>query len=146
MSQLNQLTELRRYTEMQYILLGDLRELLEGRPGLNQRNWLLTTLDALLETLPAQFSLKEEGGYMTEVTDEFPSWQTSVDELQREHEPLCETLQELRDRVAVGSAYKQVAQIVRDDLTQWMNRLMNHEAKETQLFFNSVNLEVGVGD
>ena len=55
----DQVSQLGRYTQMQYILLGDLREVLESRPGLSERNWMLTILDALLETLPTQFSLRE---------------------------------------------------------------------------------------
>ena len=120
----DQISQLGRYAEMQYILLGDLREVLESRPGLAERNWMLTILDALLDTLPTHFSLKEEGGY----------------------KPLVKTLDELRTRVAEGSQYKQVAQVVCDDLDSWMKRLQQHERTECQLFQDSVNLEVGVGD
>lgn len=134
------------YTEMQYILLGDLREVLEGGPTLAERNWLLTILDALLETLPTQFDLKEEGGYLSEVLEAFPYWEPQVEELRREHGPLCESLQTLRDRVFTGSEYKQVAQVVRDDLRDWMERLTHHDSVECRLFQDAVNLEVGVGD
>jgi len=139
-------TPLGYYTEMQYILLGDLREVLEGTPSLSERNWLLTILDALLETLPTQFDLKEEGGYLSEVLDAFPYWQSQVEQLRQEHGPLCESLQKLRDRIFSGSEYKQVAEVVRDDLREWMERLTRHDTKECRLFQDSVNLEVGVGD
>lgn len=136
-----------QYTEMNYILLGDLREILESRrPGLAERNWLLTILDALLESLPAQFSLKEQGGYMTEVLEAFPYWENEVERLRSEHTPLVETLSDLRERVATGSEYKQVAQIVRDDLADWMERLMKHNSTECRLYQTAINLEVGVGD
>lgn len=141
-----QISRLGRYTEMQYILLGDLREVLESRSGLAERNWMLTILDALLDTLPTQFSLMEEGGYMTEVLDAFPNWENEVEELRLEHTTLCDQLSELRSRVAEGSQYKQVAQIVRDELAAWMKCLQNHNHQECRLFQTSVNLEVGVGD
>ncbi len=142
----DQISQLGRYAEMQYILLGDLREVLESRPGLAERNWMLTILDALLDTLPTHFSLKEEGGYMTEVVEAFPYWEPTVERLRSEHKPLVKTLDELRTRVAEGSQYKQVAQVVCDDLDSWMKRLQQHERTECRLFQDSVNLEVGVGD
>lgn len=142
----NPISQLGRYAEMQYILLGDLREVLESRPGLAERNWMLTILDALLDTLPKHFSLREEGGYMTEVLKEFPYWEPAVEQLRSEHQPLVQTLSELRERVASGSRYKQVAQVVRDDLASWMAQLQRHENIECRLFQDSMNLEVGVGD
>jgi hypothetical protein len=139
-------SKLGQYSQMQYILLGDLREVLESRSTLSERNWMLTILDALLETLPTQFSLKEEGGYMTDVLEDFPSWGSQVESLRCEHGPLCEQLSDLRDRVASGSQYKQVAETVRAELADWMNCLQNHDQKECSLFLNAANLEVGVGD
>lgn len=135
-----------QFTEMQYILMGDLRELLETPVSKFQRNWLLTILDALLETLPQQFRIKEEGGYMTEVVEAVPYWDAEVEKLRGEHGPLCETLRDLRTRVAEGSQFKEVAEIVRLDLQRWVERMTAHDHHESQLFQNSVNLEIGVGD
>lgn len=140
------ISQLGRYTEMNYILLGDLREALDSSLGLAERNWLLSILDALLQSLPAQFSLKEEGGYMEEVLDAFPYWDRQVEQLRSEHAPLVETLTVLRGRIATGSEFKQVAQIVKDDLADWMERLFRHESRECRLFQNAMNVEVGVGD
>lgn len=142
----NQVSQLGRYTEMQYILLGDLREVLESRPGLSERNWMLTILDALLETLPAQFDLREQGGYMTDVLEAFPYWENEVEQLRSEHGTLCTTLQDLRNRVNAGSQYKQVAEVVRTELASWIQCLRNHNRHECRLFQNAVNLEIGCGD
>ena len=142
----DQVSQLGRYTQMQYTLLGDLREVLESRPGLSQRNWMLTILDALLETLPTQFSLREEGGYMTEVLEAFPYWEDEVEKLRSEHTTLCSSLQDLRDRVHAGSQYKQIAEVLRSELAAWMKCLNDHNSHECRLFQTSVNLEVGCGD
>ncbi|MFK7818407.1 MAG: hemerythrin domain-containing protein [Planctomycetaceae bacterium] len=138
--------KLGQYTQMQYILLGDLREVLESRPTLSERNWMLSILDALLDTLPTQFSLREEGGYMTDVLEDFPSWGSQVERLRCEHGPLCDQLRTLRDRVASGSQYKQVAETVRFELRDWMACLQDHEQKECSLFLTAANQEIGVGD
>ncbi len=40
------------YTALEYILLGDLRDLLEEPADHFTRSWLVAVLDALLDTLP----------------------------------------------------------------------------------------------
>ena len=97
--------KLRRYTELEYILIGDLRDLLEEPLEDENIGWLLTVLDALLDTLPVEFELKEEGGYLEEVLEEFPNWPVHVSNLRNNHEHLCGSLQELRDRIATQTPY-----------------------------------------
>ena len=139
-------SQLGRYSELEYILLGDLRELLESRPSREHRAWLLAILDALLETLPEEFSLKEAGGYMADVLDTFPHWEDEVRNMQREHEPLCASLAELRERVASGNDYRRIARLVGQDLREWMERLLHHNREECRLFQAAANLEIGGSD
>src|SRR5579872_2956860 len=55
------------YSSLEYILLGDLRDLLEEPVDDESRKWLLAVLDTLLDTLPREFDLEDEDGYMSEV-------------------------------------------------------------------------------
>ena len=84
------------YTALEYILLGDLRDLLEEPADQFTRSWLIAVLDALLDTLPRQMALKESSGYLSEVLDEYPSWYRHVEDLQNE--------QRLLGVVAAGAA------------------------------------------
>src|SRR5579872_2003110 len=87
---------LERYTSLEYILLGDLRDILEEPPDVESRHWLLAVLDALLETLPREFDLEDDEGYMSEVLARYPSWSGQVERLHRDHESLFTKLTELR--------------------------------------------------
>src|SRR5260221_8654966 len=58
---------LEQYTSLEYILLGDLRDILEESLDRESRRWLIAVLDALLETLPREFDLEEHDGYMAEI-------------------------------------------------------------------------------
>ena len=58
---------LEEYSTLEYILLGDLRDLLYEPPDEETCRWLLAVLDALLETLPREFDLKQQDGYLMEV-------------------------------------------------------------------------------
>jgi hypothetical protein len=134
------------YTALEYILLGDLRDLLEEPADQYTRRWLVAVLDALLETLPLQMALKESRGYLNEVLDEYPSWYRHVEELQNEQRLLELSLQALRDRLETDSPYERVAMRVNSTVRQWMNRLTAHRRHETRLLQTAMNLECGCGD
>jgi hypothetical protein len=135
-----------KYTSLEYILLGDLRDLLEERPDAETRKWLLAVLDALIDTLPREFDLEDEDGYMSEVLERHPNWSNQVARLHREHEQLYMKLKELRGRIACDHWIAPIANEVRRDLREWLLSLTAHHRSETRLIQNSVNLEVGVGD
>jgi hypothetical protein len=137
---------LQKYSSLEYILLGDLRDLLEDPVDAENRRWLLAVLDALLETLPREFDLEEEDGYMSEVLERFPNWMQQVERLQRDHEQLFAKLKELRGRIAGGNWLAPIANEVRRDLREWILTIVAHNRNETRLVQTAMNLEVGVGD
>lgn len=137
---------LQQYSSLEYILLGDLRDLLEEPPDFENRKWLLAVLDALLETLPREFDLEDEDGYMNEVLERFPNWTGQVDRLHRDHEQLFGKLKELRGRIGRGSWIAPIANEVRRDLRDWVLTITAHNRNETRLVQTAMNLEVGVGD
>jgi hypothetical protein len=134
------------YTALEYILLGDLRDLLEEPTDQYTRRWLVAVLDALLDTLPRQMALKESSGYLNEVLDEYPSWYRHVEDLQNEQRLLVLSLQALRDRLETPGPYQRDAARVKTAVRQWMNRLMAHRRHETRLLQTAMNLEIGCGD
>ena len=84
---------LEEYTVLKYILVGDLRDVLEEPANRYTRGWLVAVLDALLDTLPREMAIKEASGYLHEVLDEYPSWYRHVEELQNEERLLFLSLQ-----------------------------------------------------
>jgi len=62
------------YAAMEYILLSDLRDLLEEPADDMTRKWLRAVLDALLKTLPWELELQDAGGYLSEVLEQYPNW------------------------------------------------------------------------
>ena len=137
---------LRHYTELEYILIGDLRDLLEEPIDAENARWLLAILDSLLETLPVEFELKESGGYLNGVLEVYPNWHSQVVNLQSEHEPLCRRLCELRERIAEQDEVEEIAVQLRHDLRDWMHSLIAHNRHESRLLQTAINLEVGCGD
>ncbi|MBI3861389.1 MAG: hypothetical protein HY290_05795 [Planctomycetia bacterium] len=134
------------YSSLEYILLGDLRDVLEERPDRESRRWLIAVLDALLETLPREFDLEDADGYMSEVLERYPSWSTQVDRLHSEHDQLFAKLKELRGRVECDTWIAPIANEVRRDIREWTLKLIAHRRGETRLVQTAMNLEVGTGD
>lgn len=139
-------TDLRLCTEFEYILLGDLRDLLEDPPSDENRNWLLAVLDALVDTLPKEFALKSRDGYLSDVLLEFPNWDREVDRLEEQHVRLYKRLRQLRDRVVMGHPLELIAERLRGDLEEWMESFKTLHHQERELVMEAVNLEVGTGD
>lgn len=137
---------LKQWATLEYILLGDLRDVLEEPPSAETRRWLLAVLDALLDILPREIELKEADGYLSEVLDEFPNWAGLVDGLREEHDLLFEKLKELRHHIAGHTPFAAIAHEVRLDLREWMRMLTAHHRHETRLLQTAINLEVGCGD
>ena len=131
---------------LEYILLGDLRDLLEETPDEQNRRWLREVLDALLVTIPREFALRQQGGYLAEVVERHPNWESHVNGLRGEKEELYEKLRECRDRVARHVSYARIANELRRDLKDWMNSLVAHHRHERRLVQAAFNMEVGAGD
>lgn len=139
-------TDLRKCCEFEYILIGDLRDLLEDAPTEENRRWMLAVLDALLATLPMEFALKSEDGYLSYVLDEFPNWHTAVERLEQQHAALHRRLRQLRDRLLTRARLQEVAERLRIELEAWIDAFTELHRQERQLVFAAANLEVGAGD
>jgi hypothetical protein len=131
---------------LEYILLGDLRDLLEETFDEHTQPWLVAVLDALLDALPREQHLKTNPGYLQEVLEEYPSWYRHVESLRHEHEDLYRNLRRLRDGVALRETFEEAADRARADLRDWMVALVAHHRHETRLIQTAINLEVGTGD
>ena len=129
-----------------YILLGDLRDLLEEPANEETSNWLRAILDTLLETLPHGETAEAPGDYMSEVLSRYPSWFAQVNRLQQEHRTLYANLRHLRDRISQHRPFAEIAQQLRQELRAWMNTMIAHHRHENRLLMTAMTLEVGAGD
>lgn len=128
---------------LEYILLGDLRDLLDEPANDLACQWILAVLDALLETLPRDRELRAQGGYLSEVVEEFPNWTPLVDRLYQEKIELYAKLSDLRNRIAQRAPFASVLHEVRDDLRGWMTSFIAHHRHERRIVQSAFNIDVG---
>jgi hypothetical protein len=129
--------------ELEYLLLGDLRELLDDPETLQTRRSLLMILDHLLVNLPRQLQLKLEGGYMAEILAEFPAWQREVDALLSEDQRCNSAIAKLHDRVSRELSWLPLAGEVRESLDVWMELLNEIRKKEQRILQTAYTLDLG---
>ncbi|MCC7424720.1 MAG: hypothetical protein IT428_31000 [Planctomycetaceae bacterium] len=132
--------------QWEYLLLGELRELIADPPTELTRRALAMVLDALFDLLPARFDSEEHGGYLTDVTGRFPHWQDQVDALRVEHGLLYEELRDLRSSVEDPEMVRKHSARLLSATEDWMDRVRTHEREERRLQQIATNLTVGVGD
>jgi hypothetical protein len=132
--------------QWEYLLLGELRELIADPPTELTRRAMAMVLDALFDLLPARFDSEEHGGYLTDVTRRFPHWQDQVDALRVEHGLLYEELRELRASVEDADRFRTHSARILEATAEWMDRVRTHEREERRLEQIACNLTVGVGD
>ena len=139
---------IQEYSDLEYMLLGDLRELLEQPlDDAENRRWLIAILDELTKTLQCEFSLEEDGdGYMSEVLEVWPNWSGQVDRLLREHDSLCSQLKRLRYRLAEALPLNEAAESLGDQLRDWMATLIAHHRHENRLVQDAFLFDFGEGD
>ena len=138
--------DLRQCYEFEYILIGDLRDLLENPPDDENRRWLVAVVDALLDTVPREFALKSEEGYLADVLDEFPNWDSEVARLEQQYAVLCSRLALLRERIVTRHRLQEISERLQIELEAWMDAFARLHREEQQLVLSAANLEVGAGD
>jgi hypothetical protein len=141
-----QAAQLRRCTELEYLLLGDLREMLEEPVTPQGRNWMLAVVDTLLDMLPHEHRLKSVDGYLSEVLTEFPNWTGHVDRLEAQHYDLYDRLSDLRDELEVETRDRTAANVLRYSLQEWMEAFVEHRRRESELLQSAMCTDIGGGD
>lgn len=139
---------LRACVEMEHLLLGELRELLDEQPDAIVTGWVLAVLDTLLELLPDSFAYEEHDGYLTDLKKLFPTWDNEVARLESERSVLYGRLRRLRRRIRrrVRGRFGQPAGLNQSDigeLRDWVDQLERHDHEQTDLQQAAWNLEIG---
>ncbi|MCA9058433.1 MAG: hypothetical protein KDA85_08040 [Planctomycetaceae bacterium] len=130
--------------ELEYLLLGDLQELMEEQLDETNRRWLLAVLDTLVEISDRHIRLADEsGGYLSELLNEFPNWDRRVDRLRERRLRVNDSIRELRDRIDSREDVSAVAVRIRVDIREWICEYMEQRRHEIQLMQTAYNWEIG---
>ena len=126
---------------LEYLLLGDLTDLLSEGYDEENRKWILVVLDGLLDAIPAE-KRRERFSKLRAAYPDAPGMLQALMQLESEHDAMIYQLQRLRNRVAWRLSLLDVvaAEVVRD-LTRWLVTFQNFCQREHRLdYFEVANI------
>lgn len=129
--------------DLEYLLLGDLRELLDEPQTAQTRRSILVILNRLLLNLPRQLALACEDGYMSEVLEQRPNWHRKIEALHGANLACISALDESRNRVMRDSPLVAIADELSCNLRHWTQSLVAIREHETRLLQNAFTLDIG---
>ena len=129
------------------MLLGDLRDILDETPDETSKRWLLSVLDVLVQLMPRERHIHDEnGGYMSEVLEQFPGWSRKVLGLHLKKLHLDYALRTCRDRIRQETSWVAVADQLGCELRDWMHLFRELHQAESSLIMDAMLLDIGTGD
>lgn len=124
--------------------------LLEDLPRLEQSmgrdSWaqaLCAELKEMRTNLLEHFRTEEEGGYMETIRTDNPRLETRVAHLAEEHRCLAGDLDQI---IGAAGDMVRLEQELSSRLQQWIAKLRDHEARETDLVQDAFNQDIGNKD
>ena len=130
-------------TEM-FIIQSGTVELLKSIGGETR---VLATLDVLSNMLNAQTASDQDtSSLLTEIRRDDPRLGPRVDRLRDEHADLQIAITSLRDQLAPDAGIPVDTSDIRDRLASLARRLRAQRARESDLVYEAVNIDLGVGD
>jgi len=114
-----------------------------------ERTWLhrvLAALDVLSAMLDSQAAGDEAQSLLTEIRREDPRLAPRVDRLRAEQADLRIAITSLRDQLAPDATVPVDTADIRDRLASLARRLRAQRARESDLVYEAVNVDLGVSD
>jgi hypothetical protein len=130
--------------------LHALEDALDAPTPRRERTWLhrvLSTLDVLSDMLDAQAARDQDtGSLLTEIRRDEPRLGPRVDRLRAEQADLRIAITSLRDQLAPAAAVPVDTADIRDRLAALARRLRAQRARESDLVYEAVNIDLGAGE
>jgi hypothetical protein len=118
---------------LEYLLLGDLADLLSEEYDEENRKWIQVVLEGLLDAIPAE-NRTDRFHRLRDAYPDSPGLQLSLRQLEFEHDAMMLQLRKLRDRVAWRFSLMDVlaAEVV-EDLKRWLISFQSFCQREHRL-------------
>ena len=118
-------------------------------PG-RQDRWLelvVDALDRLMGALDAQGGDDAEtASLLSEIAVDEPRLKPRIDRLRQEHDDLRAAAASIRSQIAPADGVEVDPADIRDRLATVARRVRQHRAREADLIYEAVNINLGVGD
>ncbi len=102
-----------------------------------------TQLAAIHRHITVHFAFEEQQGWIDVVRRQEPRWEHAIGQLVQEHRQLANSLETLTEE---ADAAKNLSQILCEKILRWIDRVIDHETRENELFEDALATDLGAGD
>jgi hypothetical protein len=139
----HQAKSLKSCCDLEYLLIGDLRQLLRERiPPKNQIE-LQLVLRRLLQNLPEVTRRSSTNGYMASVLEKCPRLHRQIKTLQTANLDCLDALKVLSDSVECESIFKDDTAETDRRLGAWIDSFGRMRSRESQLLLDAFTVDIG---
>ena len=130
-------------TTLTWLLVGDIREMLQDHLDEEAIHWLRPILDALITAMCEQSELTSREGWYNDLLGSFPHLISRVARIEAEQNELCKSLRELRNGIERDIPLDRLAKELEADLNSWVDLLARHSRREAVLMQDVWYTEIG---
>lgn len=131
------------WCDLEYIIMGDLRQLLKEHPAQPTRPSLLVLLNRLLLTLPQAMRLSSRDCYMSVVREKRPNWHRRIEAQHRDNMKSYLALCELRERIVDEASIGDISEEMDRKLREWMTMYARTRRRESELLQEALSVDIG---
>ena len=130
-------------TTLTWLLVGDIREMLQDHRDDEAIRWLKPVLDSLIRAMCEQSELHFSDGLYDDLLGTFPHLITRVAGIEAEQNELCRSLRELRNGIERDIPLQRLAADIEEGLGDWVNLMTSHSRREAVLLQDVWYTEIG---
>jgi len=130
-------------TTLTWLLVGDIREMLQDHLDEEAIRWLGPILDALIGAMSQQSEQNSREGWYDDLIGSFPHLISRVAMIEAEQTELCRSLRELRQRIEQDMPISRLAAEIERDLCRWIDLMVRHSRREAVLMQDVWYTEIG---
>lgn len=130
-------------TTLTWLLVGDIREMLQDHLDDEAIRWLKPILDALISAMCEQSELLNSEGWYDDLLGAHPQFISRVASIESEQNELCRSLRELRNGIERDIPLTRIAAELETGLGDWVNLMTRHSRREALLLQDAWYTEIG---
>ncbi|MHC4878063.1 MAG: hypothetical protein ACYTGL_16535 [Planctomycetota bacterium] len=130
-------------SSMTWLLVGDIREMLQDHLDRDAIRWLRPVLDALIESMTEMELLEHSPEYFEDVLAPCPELVSQVELIRHEQARLCESLKELHGQLGRRQKVTRLVHGLQRDLAEWVQMMMDNARRERELLQTVWYTEIG---
>ena len=129
--------------DLEYLLIGDIRILLEEKFDSETRSSLLVLMNRLILNLPDVLKLSSEDGYLSIVAEKLPCWSRQINALYQANLDSVSSLTLVRDCLENDKPIAAISKELELRLRNWMKSFAAMRCQESTMLQEAFTLDLG---